>query len=216
MRPAPLLLALLLAWAALGGLVLGGFLPRWSWALAALAIAVPALMDLWRQSRRPSPKLQRELPEALALGVRREAALRVQAEQSMTVQVFDCARRLAAGSAAAAREPAGRYGVHPALPPAAAAAWALPLRGCTCACARRGACGGSNARCRRRWRCGSIRTSCRSPASHCSVPTRPRGWSVRTSSAAVAKAPTSTRCASTASATACASWTGRPPHVRAS
>jgi len=29
MRPAPLLLALLLAWAALGGLVLGGLLPRW-------------------------------------------------------------------------------------------------------------------------------------------------------------------------------------------
>lgn len=35
MRPAPLMLALLLAWAALGGLVLGGLLPRWSWACAA-------------------------------------------------------------------------------------------------------------------------------------------------------------------------------------
>ncbi|HFJ9748707.1 TPA: DUF58 domain-containing protein, partial [Stenotrophomonas maltophilia] len=89
MRPAPLLLALLLAWAALGGLVLGGMLPRWSWALAAVAIAVPALMDLWRQTRRPSPQIQRELPEALALGVRREAALRLQADASMTVQVFD-------------------------------------------------------------------------------------------------------------------------------
>ncbi len=32
---ARMLLALLLAWAALGGLVLGGLLPRWSWALAA-------------------------------------------------------------------------------------------------------------------------------------------------------------------------------------
>ncbi|WP_442253736.1 DUF58 domain-containing protein [Stenotrophomonas pavanii] len=89
MRPAPLLLALLLAWAALGGLVLGGWLPRWSWALAAMAIALPALWDLWRQWRRASPQVQRELPEALALGVRREAALRLQAEQSMTVQVFD-------------------------------------------------------------------------------------------------------------------------------
>ncbi len=87
MRPAPLLLALLLAWAALGGLVLGGWLPRWSWA-PAVAIALPALWDLWRQWR-PSPQVQRERPEALALGVRREAALRVQAEQSMTVQVFD-------------------------------------------------------------------------------------------------------------------------------
>src|SRR2546427_9617594 len=84
MRPAPLLLALLLAWAVLGGLVLGGLLPRWSWALAAVAIAVPALMDMWRQSRRPSPQVQRELPEALALGVRREAALRLQADAAMT------------------------------------------------------------------------------------------------------------------------------------
>ncbi|HFT6992392.1 DUF58 domain-containing protein [Stenotrophomonas maltophilia] len=89
MRPSPLLLVLLLAWAVLGGLVLGGLLPRGGWALAALAIALPALWDLWRQTRRPSPQVQRELPEALALGVRRDAALRLQADASMTVQVFD-------------------------------------------------------------------------------------------------------------------------------
>jgi len=89
MRPAPLLLVLLLAWAALGGVVLAGALPRWSWALVATVIGTLALLDLWRQARRPSPQVQRELPEALALGVRREVGLRLQTTQPMRVQVFD-------------------------------------------------------------------------------------------------------------------------------
>ena len=89
MRPAPLLLVLLLAWAALGGVVLAGALPRWSWALGATVIGTLALLDLWRQARRPSPQVQRELPEALALGVRREVGLRLQTTQPMRVQVFD-------------------------------------------------------------------------------------------------------------------------------
>lgn len=89
MRPAPLLLVLLLAWAALGGVVLAGALPRWSWALVATVIGTLALLDLWRQARRPSPQVQRELPEALALGVSREVGLRLQTTEPMRVQVFD-------------------------------------------------------------------------------------------------------------------------------
>ncbi|KOQ69494.1 DUF58 domain-containing protein [Stenotrophomonas maltophilia] len=89
MRPAPLLLVLLLAWAALGGVVLAGALPRWSWALVATVIGTLALLDLWRQARRPSPQVQRELPEALALGVRREVGLRLQTTEPMRVKVFD-------------------------------------------------------------------------------------------------------------------------------
>lgn len=89
MRPAPLLLVLLLAWAALGGVVLVGALPRWSWALVATVIGTLALLDLSRQARRPSPQVQRELPEALALGVRREVGLRLQTTEPMRVQVFD-------------------------------------------------------------------------------------------------------------------------------
>ncbi|MHC1661957.1 DUF58 domain-containing protein [Stenotrophomonas maltophilia] len=89
MRPASLLLVLLLAWAALGGVVLAGALPRWSWALVATVIGTLALLDLWRQARRPSPQVQRELPEALALGVRREVGLRLQTTEPMRVQVFD-------------------------------------------------------------------------------------------------------------------------------
>ena len=146
MRPAPLLLALLLAWAALGGLVLGGWLPRWSWALAAVVIALPALWDLWRQSRRPSPQVQRELPEALALGVPRGGAAPAGRAIDDGAGVRPGARRLAAGSAAAARAPAGRYGVHPAHHLQPLQRGHFRFEGCTCACVRRGACGGSNAR----------------------------------------------------------------------
>ncbi|AWH26990.1 DUF58 domain-containing protein [Stenotrophomonas sp. YAU14D1_LEIMI4_1] len=91
MRPAPLLLAVLLAWAALGGTVLGGLLPRWSWAAMGLAALLLALLDAWRVARQPSPQVQRQVPEALALGVRRQVGLRLQAARAQYVQVFDLA-----------------------------------------------------------------------------------------------------------------------------
>ncbi|AWH19296.1 DUF58 domain-containing protein [Stenotrophomonas sp. ZAC14D2_NAIMI4_7] len=91
MRPAPLLLAVLLAWAALGGTVLGGLLPRWSWAAMGLAVLLLALLDAWRVARQPSPQVQRQVPEALALGVRRQVGLRLQAARAQFVQVFDLA-----------------------------------------------------------------------------------------------------------------------------
>ncbi|AWH23164.1 DUF58 domain-containing protein [Stenotrophomonas sp. ZAC14D2_NAIMI4_6] len=91
MRPAPLLLAVLLAWAALGGTVLGGLLPRWSWAAMGLAVLLLALLDAWRVARQPSPQVQRQVPEALALGVRRQVGLRLQAARAQYVQVFDLA-----------------------------------------------------------------------------------------------------------------------------
>ncbi|AWH34836.1 MULTISPECIES: DUF58 domain-containing protein [Stenotrophomonas] len=91
MRPAPLLLAVLLAWAALGGMVLGGLLPRWSWAAMGLAALLLALLDAWRVARQPSPQVQRQVPEALALGVRRQVGLRLQAARAQYVQVFDLA-----------------------------------------------------------------------------------------------------------------------------
>lgn len=91
MRPAPLLLAVLLAWAALGGTVLGGLLPRWSWAAMGLAVLLLALLDAWRVARQPSPQVQRHVPEALALGVRRQVGLRLQAARAQCVQVFDLA-----------------------------------------------------------------------------------------------------------------------------
>ncbi|KAF1012739.1 MAG: hypothetical protein GAK31_03956 [Stenotrophomonas maltophilia] len=91
MMPAPLLLVLLLAWSALGGAVLGGWLPRWAWATAAAVLAVAALIDLLRLWRLPSPQVQRDVPEALALGVRRQVGLCLHAERTVTVEVFDLA-----------------------------------------------------------------------------------------------------------------------------
>ena len=48
MRPAPLLLALIVAWGLLGLPVVFGAWPRWTWAACAAAIALLALVDLLR------------------------------------------------------------------------------------------------------------------------------------------------------------------------
>ena len=89
MRPAALLLWLLLGWAAIGAAVLAGLLPFWSWLVAGAGVLVAALTDLLRLHRLPSPVVQRELPEALALGIRREVTLRLHSTRAMAVEVFD-------------------------------------------------------------------------------------------------------------------------------
>ena len=91
MRPAPPLLWLLLAWAVVGGAVLAGWLPRWSWQLALGLIALVALLDLLRLCRLPSPTVQRHMPEALALDVRRDVQLILQSERALRMEVFDLA-----------------------------------------------------------------------------------------------------------------------------
>ncbi|MBD8696090.1 DUF58 domain-containing protein [Stenotrophomonas sp. CFBP 13718] len=89
MRPALPLLGCLLVWAGVGAAVLAGWLPRWSWQAALAIVVAVALVDLLRLRRLPSPSVQRQLPEALALNVRRAVQLTLQAERTLRLDVFD-------------------------------------------------------------------------------------------------------------------------------
>ncbi|UKE73709.1 DUF58 domain-containing protein [Xanthomonas graminis] len=89
MRPAPPLLALLGLWALCGLATALELLPLWPWQALGAAIAVVAAFDAWRLWRSPTPQLRRELPEALPLGVEREAGLRIDSAWRQTLDVFD-------------------------------------------------------------------------------------------------------------------------------
>jgi uncharacterized protein (DUF58 family) len=89
MRPAPLLLWLLLLWALLGLCVVLLALPVLSWYIAGAGVFALALLDGLRLYRSPTPQVQRELPDALALGVRRQATLHLQSYRAQRLDVFD-------------------------------------------------------------------------------------------------------------------------------
>src|SRR5690606_34858219 len=89
MRPAPLLIALLALWGLLGVPVALRLLPVEIWTATACAIALPALVDALWLWRRPTPKVRRELPETLALGVERETWLQLDSFGRQRVDVFD-------------------------------------------------------------------------------------------------------------------------------
>ena len=75
MRPAPLMLWLLLAWTLLGVAASLGRLPLSAWLDAGAALAVLAALDAWRLRRTASPELQRELAPVLPLGPEANVAL---------------------------------------------------------------------------------------------------------------------------------------------
>jgi uncharacterized protein (DUF58 family) len=77
MRPAPILLWLLLGWTGLGGLVAMGWAPLSAWLAAGAAIALPAAADAWRLRRERSPVLRRELPPVVPLGPELVVGLRL-------------------------------------------------------------------------------------------------------------------------------------------
>ncbi|WP_313345571.1 DUF58 domain-containing protein [Stenotrophomonas sp.] len=89
MRPGPLLLVLLVGWALLGLPVAFGLLPGWAWQATGAGVVLLALIDLLRLRAQPSPTVQRELPEALALNVERRTTLRIESSRRQRVDVFD-------------------------------------------------------------------------------------------------------------------------------
>lgn len=77
MRPAPLLLWLLLGWTVLGVLASLGWLPLSAWLSAAVVIALFALVDVLRLRRMPSPELQRDVVPVMPLGPPATVSLRL-------------------------------------------------------------------------------------------------------------------------------------------
>lgn len=89
MRPAPLLLALLVGWGLLGLAVAFAWLPVWAWWATAGGIVLLALIDALRLRAQPSPSVYRELPEALALNVERKVTVRLESSLRQRVELFD-------------------------------------------------------------------------------------------------------------------------------
>ncbi len=92
MRPAPLLLGLLPAWAALGALALAGRVPMAAWWWTAAVLALLALADAVRLRRQPTPEVERRLADALAVGQRRDVELRIvpaPRQRPQRLDVFD-------------------------------------------------------------------------------------------------------------------------------
>ena len=77
MRPASLLLLLLLGWTVLGVLASLGRLPLVAWLACGGVIAALALVDGWRLRRMPSPTVQREVAPVMPLGPEARVGLRL-------------------------------------------------------------------------------------------------------------------------------------------
>lgn len=78
MRPAPLLLWLLLGWTLVGVLASIGMLPLTAWLAYGGVLACLMLADAWQLRRMPSPALQREVAPVVPLGVEMFVRLRLQ------------------------------------------------------------------------------------------------------------------------------------------
>lgn len=91
MRPAPALLLVLIACAAVGALVAFELLPLAAFLAALAALAVLALTDALALRRTPSPQLERELQPVVPVGVERSVVLRLRnaAARSLAVELHD-------------------------------------------------------------------------------------------------------------------------------
>ena len=89
MRPAPLLIALLVLWGLSGFAVLFAGMPLPAWQMIGLAIVLLAMLDALFLRRRETPDVTREIPEALPLGIERDVTLRVESMTRQRVELFD-------------------------------------------------------------------------------------------------------------------------------
>ncbi|MCF7223557.1 DUF58 domain-containing protein [Marilutibacter chinensis] len=88
-RPAPLLLALLVLWAALGLAASTGTVPpRW-WQGAGAALGLLALIDLVRVWRLPLPQVERSVPDTWPIGIERPVTLAFESARPQRIDVFD-------------------------------------------------------------------------------------------------------------------------------
>ena len=77
-RPAPALVALAVAWGALGVVASFGVVPAAAWTIAGAVLASVALADLALLLCAAVPDVARQVPEALPLGVEREVVLQLE------------------------------------------------------------------------------------------------------------------------------------------
>ena len=89
MRPAPLLVALLVLWGLSGFAVLFAGVPLWAWQVAGGVVVVFALLDALWLRRRKTPQVVREISEALPLGIERDVGVRIESLSRQRVDVFD-------------------------------------------------------------------------------------------------------------------------------
>ena len=90
MRPAPLLLALVLAWLLPGVAASFGLLPASAWIAYGGVLALVAALDAWRLRRLATPDVARVAPEAWPVGVEREVELVVDGgARAMRVDLHD-------------------------------------------------------------------------------------------------------------------------------
>jgi uncharacterized protein (DUF58 family) len=88
-RPAPLLIVLLVLWGLSGFTVLFAGIPVLAWQGTGVGIAFIAIADLLLLRRRETPQVTREIPEALPLGIERDVTLRVESMSRQRVDLFD-------------------------------------------------------------------------------------------------------------------------------
>ena len=90
MRPAPLLLALVLAWLLPGVAASFGLLPASAWIAYGGVLALAAALDAWRLRGLATPDVARVAPEAWPVGVEREVELVVDGgARAMRVDLHD-------------------------------------------------------------------------------------------------------------------------------